>query len=517
MRSELRDFAARAVDVAIIGGGINGSAAAQELAAAGFSVALVEKEDFGAGSSGRSSRLLHCGLRYFASGRSMTEFLLQPKRLLDTLRTVRRSMQVRSDFVRSQPERVRKIRMLFPVFQDSAYPPWQIALAFRALKTVGPTDVPLEDAWIPGDRCRRELPFVNWLANPQALRGAFRYSEFQLDWPERITMDLALDAERMGAAIRNHTAVTALRREGQGWRLELRDALDGSRATLAAGAVLNTTGIWTDAVNALTGQSLPRKVTGTKGAHIVLRLPPECRDTGFAAINRKGEPLYCMPMGELHFFGPTEMLYEGDLDDVRVTESDFAFLLAEANHLMPGLRLQRQDILWSWAGVRPLTHDPARPKGARTRRLHDMAADGLPGLFGLTNGSIGAHRSTGQALRDAVAAVVRPSGPPQPLSRAAKLFPEMQNSPPLLPDDGRIKLADLRHAAAHEHAATLTDLLARRAGLVWTAGRAVAEAPEAAAAVAPVLGWDAARQAAEVAAYRAAMERLYPAPGHVTA
>ena len=177
--------------------------------------------------------------------------------------------------------------------------------------------------------------------------------------------------------------------------------------------------------------------------------------------------------------------------------------------MLPGLGLRREHVIFSWAGVRPLGADPAFPKGVRSREVHDLATQGMPGVFAMTAGPIMSHRSAGPELTAIVARKLAPSRPPQAPSYAAAKFPENQNSPPLLDDDTSIKLSDLQHAARHEHATSLIDVLFRRVGAGWTATMGADAAERAAKAVAEVMGWDANRVAQEIRDYRAHLERTY--------
>jgi len=512
VRGALSALDGRAFDVAIIGAGVNGASSAQSLAAAGYHVLLVDKGDFASGSSSRSSRLLHCGLRYLAPGSSVWEFVRYPGRLAVALRMARQAMQSRSQFVTTTPERVRALNFCFPIYRDGPYRAWQVDLAFRTLAAIGPKDVPLDYRMLDPATVRG-TPLLQWLRDPERLTRVAMFREYQFDWPERIAMDAILDAERMGAVVRNYTAAERLERVANGaWCIVLRDALESkARAAVTAKLVLNMAGIWIDDVNRrAAGAARPRrKITGTKGVHIMVRLPAECQDYGIATLNRENEGFYCVPWRGLHYFGPTETLYEGNLDDIRPLEEDIQFLLGEANHLLPSLKLKRGDVIFSWAGVRPLTYDEALPKGKRSRELHDLGREGMPNVFALTAGPIMTHRSAGIELSEAVAARLTPSGRPQTLSYAARLFPEDPNSPPLLNDYPPIKLADLRHAAEHEHVTNLVDLLFRRTGVGWTTSMAAGAAERSATAVADILGWDQPRVGAEVQAYRAYLAKQH--------
>jgi glycerol-3-phosphate dehydrogenase len=508
MRADFASLNEKKFDVLVVGGGMNGAATAQELSAAGYSVLLVEKDDYAAGSSSRSSRLAHCGLRFLAPGGSMFR-LADPRILYKTLRAGRTAMHARSMLVRTMPQRLRPIRMIFPLYSDGPYAPWQIDAAFGILRTIGGGAVPLEYRRLSAQKMAQDgLPFVSWLRDPSRLTGAATYAEYQFDWPERLVMDIVLDAERLGATVRNYTSLVGLQREGEGWKATL--GHDDQLATVSAKAVINTAGIWIDKVNGLSGAPVKQRVLGTKGAHIVVRLPDNCRGHGIASMNRNNEPFYCMPWRDLHFFGPTETVYTGDPDDIHATAADVDFLVAEANHLLPGMKLTRDQIKFTWAGVRPLTYNPAMPKGERSRTVHDLASDGLDGIFALTNGSLSAHRTSAADLRGRIAERIKPSGKKGIPSYSPQSFPTEQNSPPLLDDYTDIKLSDLVHAAANEHVVTLSDLLERRTGVVWTSSRAIEAAQKAAEVVAPVLGWDAARCESEVRDYIAEVERLFP-------
>jgi len=166
-------------------------------------------------------------------------------------------------------------------------------------------------------------------------------------------------------------------------------------------------------------------------------------------------------------------------------------------------------VLFTWAGVRPLGADPDFPKGVRSREVHDLASDGMPGVYAMTAGPIMTHRSAGQEMASLVASKLRPTRAAQAPSYAAIPFPENQNSPPLLDDYTAIKLSDLEFAARRQHATNLVDLLFRRVGAGWTATMGHGAAEKAAATVATTMGWDAERTAREAQQYRTYVERLH--------
>ena len=504
MRKPLSDLEGQRFDVIVIGAGVNGASAAQHAAAAGYSVLLIDKGDFGSGSSSRSSRLLHCGLRYLAPGGSMWDFVKHPSRFRYAVKMAKTAMDCRRDFVQATPERAKPMTFCFPFYKGGQYAAWQIDAAFKLLTFLGPKDVPLGYKRLSLEE-GRNTPLVKWLRDYDRLDGIATFCEYRFDWPERLCVDMALDAERMGAVARNYTAASSQSRNGDGsWRVTLQDALNGADSATVEGAViLNTAGIWIDRVNRAAAENPKRRITGTKGVHVMVQLPPECADHGIATLHRENEPFYCVPWRGMHYFGPTETVYEGEEDSIAPTEQEIEWILGEANYLLPSLNLKRGDVHFAWAGVRPLTYDPEQPRGARVRLVHDLAEDGMPNVFAMTAGPVMTHRSAGAELTEVISSRIAPSGEAQDLSHAARLFPEMQNSPPLDTDHPAVKLSDLVHAAEKEQATDLIDLLFRRTGSGWDRGMGADAARKAAETVAATLGWDAARIDAEVARYHA--------------
>lgn len=509
MRAGIGQLEQASFDVCVIGAGINGAATAQQLAAAGYRVLLVEKGDFGSGSSSRSSRLLHCGLRYLAPGTSVFEqFVLHPSRLAIAMRMARLGMEARRELVLTTPERVASMNFHFPIWDDSVTKRWQFWLGVQMLARMAPTDVPLGHKLL-SPAAARQVPLVRELRDWDRLKGMGVFTEYQLEWAERLCMDSVLDAERLGATVRNYTAASGLERRGEGWSVRLTDALDGATATVHARLVLNMAGIWVDKVNASSGKAVPRKIFGTKGAHIVVQLPPECANNAIVSFDSHNEPFYCIPWRGLHYFGPTETVYEGDPDCIHTEESEIEGLLWQANHMLPSLGLKRSDVLSTWAGVRPLTYDPAYPKGKRSRDIHDLAEAGLPGVYAMTAAPVMTYRSGGADMLAVVQRQLKPSGPLRAVDYATAKYPDAPGSPPIVGDWPKANYADLAHAAKHEHATNLVDLMFRRVGAGWTRTMGYEAADRIAEAVAGVYGWDAERTRREAETYRDYLRRMH--------
>jgi glycerol-3-phosphate dehydrogenase len=339
----------------------------------------------------------------------------------------------------------------------------------------------------------RAHPLLGGLRDMDQLVGVAAYREYQFDCPERIALDAILDAERLGATARNHTGA---RLHGytaeQGWTVELTDMLRQTAPVRVQGAmVLMMAGVWIDDSLRDIKPQAARKIFGTKGCHLVVKLPDACAGSGIATLNSRNEPLYCIPWKQFHYFGPTETAYDGDPDRVFVTAEEADGLLTEANKLLPQLNLTAADIRFSWAGVRPLTYDAAVPFGNRSRVIHDLSPDGLPNALALTAGPVMTHRSAARELTQLVAQRLAPSGPVRP--------------PDYVPPASR---------TGTEHAANLSDALFRRSGAAWSGPIADGDLASAATELGLRLGWDESRLAEERRSFDREWNELY-APPHV--
>lgn len=514
MRPDLVTLENRSFDVVVIGGGISGASSAQHLAAAGYSVLLVEKDDYASASTSRSGRLLHCGLRYLAPTYSLFDFFRDPAKFKASIGSAYRSIKASTEFRRTTPELARPMTLVFAITRSMPYRGWHVKLGAKLLEWSNLGRQKLKTKIHSADEARRSVPFVKWIRDASDIQSVVTFEDHHFNWPERICVDAVLDAERLGAVVRNYTTATRLDQRPDGtWDVALRDSADGAEATVHGRLLLNMTGPWIDKVNATVGdgRAVSRKVIGIKGSHFLVRLPPECRGHGIMGTNREGEAITCMPWGDLHYVGPTETVYEGNLDDVQPTEEEIRFLLDEINHFMPGINLARADVLQAWAGVRPITYDPKFPKGRRIpfSVFQDMREDGMPNALTTTWAAIMFHRSAAREVVDAVRRKFAPSGTAREPSFAARGFPENQNSPPLLPHYPAVKLADLRYSAEYEHPRHLVDILFRRSSAGWNAAIPPDAVRRAAETVAAPLGWDEERTEQEIEAFVAYQTRYH--------
>ncbi|MBB4302778.1 glycerol-3-phosphate dehydrogenase [Rhodobium orientis] len=481
-------------DVVVIGGGVNGTAALRELTRAGYRTLLAEVDDFASGASGRSSRMLHCGLRYFETEHPVWDIIRHPLRFARAADMARQAMLARTELAGDETVATRAIELSFPVWDDGPYPRWQLDLGIRLLGLLGPSDPPL-DRRVRNAEEARHHPIGKHLRDQDTLRGMVSVREYLFGAPERLCVDNAVDAEAHGADICLQTRAEIRERDAVSlWRVALEDVETGDFREVRARTVLNMAGTWADDV----GTFGKRLVRGTKGAHIILRLPAGYANRGIATLHRRGYPFYGLPLGDdRYYFGPTETLFDGDAHDIRVEAEDLEFLIGETNHLLPGLNLTRADIEQCWAGVRPLTHDPDRPMGARERTVHDLADKGFDNVLAMTAGPVMSHRSAG---REMLARVRSKIGSPQ---RAAVRTPQG-------PGDNQAD-AEVR-AVTKEHAHDLHGVLVQRTGAVWEGLLGPERVGRTAEKLAPLFGWDAGRTQREVTAFLARQEREFGPP-----
>ena len=504
----------RRYDVIIIGGGINGASAAQNLAAAGYDCLVADKGDFGSGATGKSGRMLHIGLRFFEAKNPLRHFARHPGYFLNALRGARQAMRGVSEHMANAGKRIFQYRMCFPVYRDSDFKSWHLQAGLKLLSCLGDGRIALDHEVIKRNHAEK-IPFFEDFRNAGELQAIACYNEFKFDWPERFCIDMLLDAQQHGAALFNYCIASVKKQDADGdWVVSLRDAVDEhiSPVEVTAPIILNMAGTWADSVLPPSQHKKPL-VHMTKGAHIVVKMPATYNGFGIAHINRYGEPFYVLPFHKnLFSVGVTETPFAGDASNVCCTDDEIDFLIEECNSLLPGRRLRRDDVVSSWAGVRPLTQSDGDPVGGRKRLLHDLTASGFPGIFALTGGPIMSHRSTGRLILDAVTARYPPPGTKGQPSYQPFEFSAADDSPAFLADEPEIRIADLELSVTQEYARTLTDVLLRRTSLAWRRRLTLSEAQSAAEIVAPLLHWSDEEQRAQVEQFIAYQKEAFRIP-----
>lgn len=375
-------------DLLVIGGGINGLGIAADAGARGLSVLLVDKGDFGGATTAASSRLIHGGLRYLQYGE---------------LSLVRESLHERGLLLRQRPHLVRPIRLLIPAFSGIGVPSWQLHAGLKLY------DLLARDPAFPPSRylSKAEVLRLEPGLSGGGLRSGFLYADGQIEFPERLCVELMRETEQTGGEALNYTRVASLRQQGSrvtGARL--RDELTGRECDVEARITLNAAGPWVDAVNRLLPTPPPQLIGGTWGTHLILPLRPEGpRGHLYATAQRDGRPFFILPWDGRLLVGTTDVPFAGDPDRLAVQSWEVEYLLAETNRLFPAAAYTEADVQFTTIGIRPLPagHPSGGATGAITRRhflVDHGQREGLPGLASVVGGKLTTYRSLAEEVVD---------------------------------------------------------------------------------------------------------------------
>ena len=517
------------LDVLVIGGGVTGAGIALDAATRGLRTGIIEAQDWASGTSSRSSKLVHGGLRYL----QMLDFSLVHEALTE------RDLLIKE----IAPHLVKPVPFLYPVIKayERPYVGAGIAL-YDALATIG-------------SRKGRAMPYHRHLSKKalgkafpdlkdDAARGAIKYWDASVD-DARLVLTLVRTAAAYGALAAPRTQLVELTKSGLG-RVNgavIRDLETGEQRTVKATHVINATGVWTEETESLAGTDGGLKVLASKGIHIVVPRERIRGDVGLILQTEKSV-LFVIPWSRYWVIGTTDTPYERDLTHPVATAADIDYVIEHANAVLES-PISRDDVIGTWAGLRPLLQPGTKDgtSSAKVSREHTVASP-APGLVAIAGGKLTTYRVM---AKDAVDFA---------LGERAKNLPSITETVPLLGAVGLTAMkrqgnrlersygwstamvdhllhrygsgirdltaaieeqpdlakplehasaylrAEIHFAATHEQVIHLEDLLLHRTRLsyeVADAGRAALD--EILAIVAPVLGWDEAKVAAEKASY----------------
>jgi glycerol-3-phosphate dehydrogenase len=537
-RSRLAGLDGARVDAVVVGGGMAGAGVARDLALRGVPVVLFEKGDFASGTSSKSSKLVHGGLRYL----ELFDFAL-----------VRESLSEKRTLERLAPHLVRPLPFLVPIYPGGR----------RGLITVR-VGLWLYDLLSPGAGPERSriMPAVEALSLEPALRaldlkGAGYYFDDLLLYPERLCLENVLSAVRHGARAHNYCEVEAVRWEPDGTAaVTVRDLLTSHVATVRAEALVNATGPWADRFRDLAGVSGERGpvVRTTKGIHCLL---PRMTDRAVYLSTRDERMIFVIPWREFSLVGTTDTDFDGDPDRVWATRSEVEYLLAEVRDVLPDPRVDLSQVRYTYAGVRPLSRDGGAA-ASRVSRQHRVIPDGPGGrLLTVTGTKLTCFRSLAEAVGRRVLALLGRRAEGGAASTARLTLDGLDEDVAMV--EGRVALdvseelaatglgrdtlehlvetygrgygrvlelgrklpdglerlcptshpivAQLHHAVAEEMAVSLQDVMLRRTGLGHGPCQGMDCAPAAGRRMAELCGWSSRRLDAELAAYAQVVDR----------
>jgi len=369
-------------DIAIVGGGITGSGIARDAALRGLSVALLEKGDFASGTSSKSSRMIHGGLRYLRQRH---------------VSLVRESLRERGVLLKIAPHLARPFPFLLPVYGGGLEERLQLKVGLTAYDLLAGRRNLERHRMLSRQEVLQQEPALR----PDGLQTALRYFDC-LVHDARLTLATVRSAARQGAAVANYVQATALEREDERVvGVHFRDLLYGRTGLLRAGVVVNAAGPWCDELRAMT--SLPPMLRPTKGVHIVFprhRLPVTNIVIFF---HSDGRSLFAVPKEDWTYVGTTDTDHQGDPAQARADAADVAYVLEAANNAFPGRAIVPGDIVSTWAGVRPLVAEEGAPTPSDVSRDYEIQSE-PPGLVSIAGGKLTTYRSMAQDLLDRLVA-----------------------------------------------------------------------------------------------------------------
>lgn len=458
-------------DVLVIGGGIVGSGITRDAAMRGLRTALVDRHDFAFGTSSRSSRLLHGGLRYLEQGR---------------IGLVREASLEKKVIQHIAPHLTRPLGFVFPSYRGQGRPLWQLRIGvllydllcggrnFAPSRGLNPVETTTS---LPG-------------LKSAGLAGSVRYFD-ALTNDARLVIDTLRSAAQHDATAVNYVQFLNAFRENDGWRCLLKNRLTGESLTVRTRTLVNATGPW--------AQSLPHssvKLRLSKGIHLVVdrsRLP-----VNEAAVLAEGKRiLFVLPWGERVIIGTTDTDYTDAPENVSVLPADVNYVLAAVNEAFPAARLAEHDIISRWAGLRPLVAQ-ADGSPSDVSRVHEIR-ESQPGWWDVTGGKLTTYRLMAEQTVDRL---VRHLGRPAAACRTAEipLLPEAERAFSGIQPPPFTKEA-VAHYLQEEWAVSLEDLMVRRSGWHYYYKDASAKAAQVACWMAELAGWTASRGSREIERY----------------
>jgi len=468
------------LDVLVIGGGIVGAGVVRDAAMRGLRAGLIEQHDFAFGTSSRSSRLLHGGLRYLAQGRiGLVREASVEKRIIHTI----------------APHIAAPLAFVFPTYRGTPWAPWALWKLRIGVKIYdllcGGRNLG-RSSFLGARELREYLPGIR----EADLTGAVRYYD-GLTNDARLVIDTLRSAARAGALLLNYCRLEDADPAGGAWSCFIRDVVSDRHAEATARCIVNATGPWAAQL-----RHSRVRLRLTKGVHLVIdraRLPvPD------AVVMTEGNRiLFAIPWGERVILGTTDTDYDGPIEAVRTDPADIRYILRVVNGAFPQAGLARTDVISSWAGLRPLIADPdGRPSDIS--RAHEILSP-EPGWWDVAGGKLTTYRLMAEQTVDRIVKHLRCRAAPCATAGTPLLRPEDADdlsriTPPAVTPEA------VRHYCRHEWAVHLDDVMVRRTSWHYYHRDADRIADRAAGWMGEVLGWTSAQQSDELERYRRSVD-----------
>lgn len=372
-------------DIVVIGGGINGAGIARDAALRGLRTLLLEKNDFGSGTTAWSSRLIHGGLRYL-------EYAEIPL-VFESLHERRRLRHLAAHLVTG-------LQLSIPIYEESRRSKFIIRLGMIAYDLLSIGKQTPRHKMLSRDELVREEPGLR----REGLLGGARYYDAQVTFAERLVIENVISAKGAGADVRNYSPVIGINvRKRAVHSLQFIDHESGEETEVSARVIINAAGPWVDKVLTTVNREMPQFMGGTKGSHIIVgKFEGAPQSAFYIEAHEDGRPFFVIPWNQQYLIGTTDIRYDGDPADVTASEEELDYLLNETNRVFPSKHLSRSDIHFAYSGVRPLPRRDKGPESAITRKhiifRHKKDAKGLISIIG---GKLTTYRNLAEQAVDA--------------------------------------------------------------------------------------------------------------------
>jgi glycerol-3-phosphate dehydrogenase len=366
-------------DLIIVGGGITGAGIARDAVSRGMKVALVESDDFAIGTSSRSSKLIHGGIRYLEN----FEFSL-----------VFEALTERALLFKIAPHLVHPLRFIIPIYKSSRVGYWKMLAGMWLYDLLSLMETPQMHESLGINEVKERVPSIN----ARELVGALEYSDAYMD-DDRLVIETLRDAARKGACIVNYVKVTKAKVLNNQIVEELfvEDKMTGDTFAIKSKQVVSGVGPWTDIFGKVIDKNWINKLRPTKGVHLVFskkKIPLE--KAVVMAVEKR--IIFVIPRHEMVIVGTTDTDFTKDPKDVETNIDDVQYLITALNQYFPNLQIQATDIVSSYCGVRPLVDDGASTEG-KTSREHSIFSHG-PNLTFVAGGKYTTYRKISQEVVD---------------------------------------------------------------------------------------------------------------------
>ena len=390
MNSEFQKELKPIYDIMIIGGGINGAGIALDAAMRGYSVLLVEKKDFGGSTTSYSTKLIHGGLRYL----EYMEFPL-----------VRESLRERERILQNAPHLIKPLKINFPFYKHSKRGPYILKLGMILYDILSYDKSMPNHSFLFNFNKKKLHDFIPTLRK-KGLKGIASYYDCQAIYPERLSLEIILSANSEGADVMNYFSFNSMKWDGDKYQTLLTNTLNNQQYTVGAKFVVNATGPFVDNINIHISPSIPRLMGGTKGSHILIdRFENGPNDGLYIEAVQDGRPFFILPWDEYYLVGTTDIFYNGDLDNIVATEDEIDYLLFELNYFTDTKSFTREDVLYTYSGIRPLPYEPGKKASQVTRNhiIYDHEKnEGLINYVSIVGGKLTTYRNLAEETVDVI-------------------------------------------------------------------------------------------------------------------